>query len=99
MAVTEWESSPVTTTSAAGNVIATARFVVTWSAHTIIEQREAYVTVVDTETGIFGSGADYAAALEDFERALREHFDVLNRQDALSPELEAQLRYLRDRLA
>ena len=70
----------------------------TWS-RIEIEQHEGYWTVQDPETGIFGSGPDDTAALVDFGRALREHFDVLSRQEGLSVELAHQLDYLRQLLS
>jgi hypothetical protein len=70
----------------------------TWSGP-ILEEHEGYCTVRDLETGIFGSGADPEAAQTDFERALREHRDLLERQDDLSPELAVQLAYIRELLA
>ena len=69
----------------------------TWSGP-ILEEHEGYYTVRDLETGIFGSGADPEAAQTDFERALREHRDMLERQDDLSPKLSAQLAYIRELL-
>lgn len=69
-----------------------------WSAD-VVEEHEGYWTVQDLETGIFGSGPDLSAAREDFQRALQEHFEVLSAQEALTPELNAQLVYLRQRLS
>jgi hypothetical protein len=69
-----------------------------WSAE-VVEQHEGYWTVRDLETGIFGSGPSVEAAHEAFVRALEEHFDVLNAQDALTADLNAQLAYLRQRLS
>ena len=89
MTVTEWRASPVVETRTEAEA--------TWSAP-ILEEHGGYWTVRDVGTGIFGSGADPEAAHRDFERALREHLDVLERQDALSPELTAQLAYLRELL-
>src|SRR5215207_2387055 len=54
---------------------------------------DAY-TVCEHRTGIFGHGPDLPAALDDLRQALAEHCDVLERQDALSDELAAQLEYL-----
>jgi hypothetical protein len=51
--------------------------------------------VSDLVTGIFGFGSDLNKAIRDLSHALREHRDVLERQDALSPDLERQLAYLR----
>jgi hypothetical protein len=68
------------------------------SFHDILEEHDGYWTVRNPETGIFGSGADPRAAFDDFENALREHLDVLSRQDSLSDDLQAQLRYLQQRL-
>jgi hypothetical protein len=55
-------------------------------------------TVVDRETGVFGIGASPREALDDFRRAVREHLDVLERQESLSDDLTAQFQYLRERL-
>lgn len=73
--------------------------VMTFSAAELVEEVDGVWTVRDLETGIFGTGSERATALDDFEAALREHLDVLERQPALSEELQAQLRYLRIRLA
>lgn len=70
----------------------------TFSVQELAEEHEGGWTVRDIETGIFGTGSDMDAAVEDFSLALREHLDVLERQSALSEELEAQIRYLRRRL-
>ena len=71
----------------------------TWSTEEIAQQHDGYWTIHDLMTGIFGSGADLESANEDFQRALREHLDVLTRQEALSPELSEQLEHLRRRLS
>jgi hypothetical protein len=55
-------------------------------------------TVAERETGIFGQGDTPSAAIADFQRAVLEHLDVLERQPALSDELAAQLEYLRERI-
>lgn len=52
----------------------------------------------DRVTGIFGAGESPSEAIRDFQRATTEHLDVLERQDSLSDDLQAQLRYLRDRV-
>jgi hypothetical protein len=54
--------------------------------------------VADQETGIYGAGASPSEALDDFLRAVKEHLDVLERQELLSDDLTAQLRYLRERV-
>jgi hypothetical protein len=69
-----------------------------WSDREVAEEHDGYWTVRNVETGIFGSGPDRDAAFADFERALREHFDVLESQNELSEDLAAQLIYLRQRL-
>lgn len=56
-------------------------------------------TVTDRETGIHGVGASPSEALADFRTAANEHLDVLERQEALSADLVAQLDYLRARLS
>ncbi len=55
------------------------------------------VSVVDRMTGIFGSGSDPKAALEDLRIAKKEHREVLESQSKLSPALKQQLRYLQRR--
>ena len=92
MTVMDWPSSAI---ASAGQ----SRTVITWSAEAILEEHGGRWTARDPETGIFGSGATPEAALGDFRRALREHLDLLTRQDALSGELAAQLAYLRQRLS
>lgn len=89
MTVTEWRPNLVVETRTEASV--------TWSAP-ILEEHVGYWTIRDGFTGIFGSGATPEAAYEDFQRALREHLDVLSRQDVLSDDLSAQLAYLRHRL-
>jgi len=54
-------------------------------------------TVSDPVTGIFGTGRVPIEAVQDLSRALREHREVLEAQDSLSPALEDQLRYLQHR--
>lgn len=54
-------------------------------------------SVYDPVTGVFGSGADPRKALQDLSFALREHREVLERQDSLSPALQRQLDQLRRR--
>jgi hypothetical protein len=48
----------------------------------------------DRPTGIFGFGQDRNEAISDLIKALHEHRDVLERQEALSPGLQDQLTYL-----
>ncbi len=60
-----------------------------------IEELDGMFTVHDPVTGIFGTGTSRALSLEDFMQALREHADVLGRQERLSPALADQLKYLR----
>ena len=62
-------------------------------------EREGQVWIVhDRVTGIHGAGETPSEALGDFQRAAIEHLDVLERQDALSEDLQAQLLYLRERV-
>jgi predicted RNase H-like HicB family nuclease len=62
-------------------------------------EREDQVWIVhDRVTGIHGAGETPSEALGDFQRAAMEHLDVLERQDALSEDLQAQLLYLRERV-
>jgi hypothetical protein len=61
--------------------------------------REAKHWVVwDRPTGIFGSGDDVLSALIDFQRAARDHFEVLEQGDAGSDDLAWQREYLRPSL-
>jgi hypothetical protein len=48
----------------------------------------------DLVTGIFGYGSTPGDAIVDLVHALREHRDVLERQDALTPDLADHLAYL-----
>jgi hypothetical protein len=51
--------------------------------------------VEDPATGVFGSGADLPAAIQDFQDALQGHLAVLTGADALAPALRRQLDILR----
>ena len=62
-----------------------------------IERHGQHWLVIDRVTGIHGSGDEPSEALVDFRRALSEHLDLLERQDALSDDLVQQLHYLRAR--
>jgi hypothetical protein len=62
------------------------------------EHRGRHWVVRDRETGIFGRGDDPLSAVRDFARATADHLDVLERQEALSQGLTAQLQYLRERV-
>jgi hypothetical protein len=93
MTVAEWRNQEVLEFS--GNAERTER---TWSS-AIVEAHDGYWTVRDPQTGIFGTGEDEAAAIEDFKRAVDEHLDVLERQPDLSAALSSQLAYIRSRLA
>lgn len=76
-----------------------SRYVVlSYSTNEVVAENEGLWTVRDLHTGIFGAGDDVDTATDDFHLALREHLDVLERQPDLSEGLEAQLRYLRDRI-
>ena len=63
---------------------------VRWEWH----RTETGFTVCDRVTGVFGFGSDLNEAIRDLAHALREHRDVLERQDALSANLQHQLKYL-----
>lgn len=54
-------------------------------------------TVSDPVTGIFGTGSAPIDAVRDLARAQKEHREVLEAQESLSPALEEQLRYLQRR--
>ena len=60
------------------------------------KRSETGVIALDEVTGSFGFGDDLNAALMDLASALIEHRDVLERQSALSSDLQEQLRYLQD---
>ena len=49
----------------------------------------------DPQTGVFGTGNDLPAAVEDFQQALHDHLAVLASEDALAPPLQHQLELLR----
>ena len=54
-------------------------------------------TVSDPVTGIFGTGGTPIDAVQDLARAQKEHQEVLEAQESLSPALQEQLRYLQRR--
>lgn len=54
-------------------------------------------TVSDPVTGIFGTGTTPIDAVQDLAHAQKEHQEVLEAQESLSPALEKQLRYLQRR--
>jgi hypothetical protein len=56
---------------------------------TLLEE-EGLITVVSAETGVFGAGDTTANAARDFLAALREHLEVLMRQERLGEELQRQ---------
>jgi hypothetical protein len=55
------------------------------------------ISVSDKQTGLFGVGSTENQAIRDLLRAKREHREVLERQDKLSPALRRQLRHLKQR--
>jgi hypothetical protein len=61
------------------------------------EDGSLFFTVSDPVTGIFGTGDSPIDAVKDLARAQKEHREVLEAQDSLSPALEEQLRYLQHR--
>jgi hypothetical protein len=54
-------------------------------------------TIADPVTGIFGTGSTPIDAVRDLALAQKEHREVLEAQENLSPALEEQLRYLQRR--
>ncbi len=54
-------------------------------------------TVADPVSGIFGTGDTPIDAVKDLAHAQKEHREVLEAQESLSPALEKQLRYLQRR--
>jgi hypothetical protein len=69
------------------------------ASNDVLEEQDGYWTVTNAQTGIFGSGPTPDDAFSDFAAALREHLDVLERQDALAPALAEQFAYLRGRIS
>src|SRR5215218_7708323 len=55
------------------------------------ERGHGYWIVRDEVTGIFGCAKRPSGARRDFQLAVGQHLDVLERQDVLSPELSWQL--------
>ncbi len=68
------------------------------SLNIVVEHADDCIIVREVFIGIYGTGKDVVAAFEDFKNAVAQHRDVLERQEALSPDLSHQLAYLRDRL-
>lgn len=90
------EAPPVWTSSGVafrGPSLAATRLITISSLLDVTHEDDVWV-VREVETGIFGSGEDEPAAFRDLVAALTEHRDVLERQEALSPDLESQLAYL-----
>ncbi len=58
------------------------------------EDGSSVFAVSDPTTGIFGTGGSPIEAVEDLGLANKEHRDVLEAQEDLSPALQEQLRYL-----
>jgi hypothetical protein len=54
-----------------------------------------YTAVEDAQTGIFGTGSDLPAAVEDLQLALHDHLAVLTGDETLAPPLQHQLELLR----
>ena len=64
--------------------------------HARLYESEDDVAVEDPVTGVFGSGDDLPAAIQDFAGALQDHLAVLTaEEDALAPALQHQLDILR----
>ena len=60
-----------------------------------IYETDEDTAVEDPATGVFGSGADLPAAIQDFQDALQDHLAILAGADALAPALRHQLDILR----
>jgi hypothetical protein len=58
------------------------------------EDGDMLFTVSDPVTGIFGTGSMPVEAVQDLSRAQKEHREVLEAQESLSPALQEQLTYL-----
>jgi hypothetical protein len=64
----------------------------------VVEHGDGYTIIREANTGIFGSAPDIAEAFRDLRQAIAEHLDVLQRQPALSDELQWQLKYMQARV-
>lgn len=63
----------------------------------LVEQGSAFVAT-EAQTGLFGVGPTFAAAVNDLRAALVEHLEVLSADDALADDLRRQLAFLRSHL-
>lgn len=63
-----------------------------------LQRENDHWIALEVETGIYGYGDDALEAVNDFQTAIVEHLDVLERRPALSNELAWQLDYLRARI-
>ena len=63
-----------------------------------LQRENDHWIALEVETGIFGYGDDPLGAVDDFQTAIVEHLDVLERRPALSDDLAWQLDYLRARV-
>jgi hypothetical protein len=68
------------------------------SLNVALQRENDHWIAVEAETGIFCHGNDVLEAIKDFQAAVVEHLDVLERRPALSDELAWQLDYLRARV-
>ena len=60
-----------------------------------IYQTDEDTAIEDPATGVFGSGDDLPAAIQDFQDALQDHLAVLDSEAGLAPALQHQLEVLR----
>ena len=63
-------------------------------AHIEVDE-DGSVIAHNQETGIFGVGSDFAAAIVDLREALFEHLNILADSNQLSDELSDQLQFLK----
>jgi hypothetical protein len=63
-----------------------------------VTEEDGMWIVVDSTSGIFGSGFSPSEAIDDFKQAARDHLELLECQDRLAEPLQRQLAYLRSRV-
>ena len=64
----------------------------------LVERGSGSFVATEPQTGVFGVGPTFAAAVNDLRAALVEHLEVLRAEEALSEELDQQLAFLRSHL-
>lgn len=63
-----------------------------------VTHENGVVVAQETHVDVYGSGTDDKRAVEDFLKSAHQHLAVLDAAERLSPQLQQQRDYLRERL-